>query len=253
MALIRCENLTLGYEGDVLIRDLSFSVNAGDYLCIVGENGSGKSTLVKTLLHLRQPMSGTVTEGDGLKANEIGYLPQQTLVQRDFPASVREIVLSGFQGKMGLRPFHTAEEKRLAEENMRRMGIDTLEKRCYRELSGGQQQRVLLARALCATRKLLLLDEPVSGLDPIATADMYHLIEELNRVDRITIVMVSHDIAAALRYATHVLHVGKTVFWGTKEAYIERPEAAGFVAGAEEPGPQCMLGQVPGGKEALDE
>lgn len=176
MAQLTCENLTLGYEGREIISDLSFSVNSGDYLCIVGENGSGKSTLMKTILGLHSPMKGKITTGDGLKQTEIGYLPQQTLVQKDFPASVREIVISGFQGKCGLRPFYTKEEKRQALENMKKMRIDDLQKRCYRELSGGQQQRVLLARALCATKSMLLLDEPVAGLDPRVTAEMYSMI-----------------------------------------------------------------------------
>ena len=166
MAQLTCTNLTLRYGENVLVRGLSFEVNAGDYLCIVGENGSGKSTLVRTLLHLQAPAEGKIESGDGLYANEIGYLPQQTLVQRDFPASVREIVLSGCQSRMGLRPFYNNEEKALADENMEKMDITHLAERCYRDLSGGQQQRVLLARALCATRKLLFLDEPVSGLDP---------------------------------------------------------------------------------------
>ena len=175
---------------------------------------------MKTLLNLNAPMKGSITYGDGLHKNEIGYLPQQTVVQRDFPASVREIVLSGCQARSGLRPFYNKEEKKLAEENMRRLGISDLAARCYRDLSGGQQQRVLLARALCATRTILLLDEPVSGLDPIVTAGMYDLIKELND-DGITIIMVSHDISAAVRYASHILHIGDTVFFGTKEEYLK--------------------------------
>ncbi len=172
MALLTVRNLSFGYDSHAIISDLNFTVSTGDYLCIVGENGSGKTTLMKTLLRLREPISGEIIPGDGLKPNEIGYLPQQTVVQKDFPASVREIVLSGFQGQTGLRPFYNKAEKQLAEENMERMGITHLEDSCYRELSGGQQQRVLLARALCATRKILLLDEPVSGLDPKVTAEM---------------------------------------------------------------------------------
>ncbi len=218
MALLTVQNLSLGYDSRVIVSGLSFSVNAGDYLCIVGENGSGKTTLMKTLLHLQEPVSGHILPGDGLKRNEIGYLPQQTIVQRDFPASVREIVLSGFQGRCGLRPFYNREEKQIALDNMERMGIANLAKRCYRDLSGGQQQRVLLARALCATRKILLLDEPVSGLDPKVTIDMYDLIAELNR-EGITIIMISHDIAAAVRYATHIHHIGSHVFFGTRDAY----------------------------------
>ena len=218
MAQLTCENLTLGYEGREIISDLSFSVNSGDYLCIVGENGSGKSTLMKTILGLHSPMKGKITTGDGLKQTEIGYLPQQTLVQKDFPASVREIVISGFQGKCGLRPFYTKEEKRQALENMKKMRIDDLQKRCYRELSGGQQQRVLLARALCATKSMLLLDEPVAGLDPPVTAEMYSMISQLHK-EGITVIMISHDIEAALRYATHILHIGREVFFGSKETF----------------------------------
>ena len=220
MALLTVEDLKLGYESQVVLEHLSFTVNTGDYLCIVGENGSGKSTLMRTLLHLMPALGGRITPGDGLMPNEIGYLPQQTVVQKDFPASVWEIVLSGCQGRCGRRPFYGKEEKELARENIARMRLENLTGRCYRELSGGQQQRVLLARALCATRKLLLLDEPVSGLDPKVTAEMYALIEELNR-EGITIIMISHDIAAAVKYASHILHIGKKVFFGTKEEYRE--------------------------------
>lgn len=221
MALISCEGVTLGYENIPLVQNLNFSVNAGDYLCIVGENGTGKSTLMRTLLHLQPPMAGSITTGDGLLPTEIGYLPQQTVVQRDFPASVTEIVLSGCQGRRGLRPFYTKDDKRLAAESMEKMGITDLARRCYRELSGGQQQRVLLARALCAAGKILLLDEPVSGLDPRVTADMYELIERLNREDGIAIVMISHDLAAALRYASHILYLGDEVFYGPKGDFLQ--------------------------------
>lgn len=169
--------------------------------------------------------------GDGLRQNEIGYLPQQTIVQRDFPASVQEIVLSGCQSRCGLRPFYSREEKQLAQNAMRKMQIEPLAKRCYRELSGGQQQRVLLARALCATRKMLLLDEPVSGLDPKVTAEMYHLIETLNRQEGITILMISHDIQAAVCYASHILHIGESVFFGTRGEYLQSPQGRLFAAG----------------------
>lgn len=219
MALLTIKNLSVGYDGQPVVSDLNFVVNAGDYLCIVGENGSGKTTLMKTLLGLREPLSGQIIPGDDLKRNEIGYLPQQTIVQRDFPASVREIVMSGFQGRTGMRPFYNREEKRLAEENMRRMGIEAHADQCYRELSGGQQQRVLLARALCATRKILLLDEPVSGLDPKVTNEMYSLIQSLN-MDGITIIMISHDLTAAVRFASHILHIGQSIFFGTRDEYF---------------------------------
>lgn len=220
MALLSVQNLSLGYDSRIIVEGLHFSVEAGNYLCIVGENGSGKSTLMRTLLGLQDPLAGQILMSDGLTRNEIGYLPQQTLVQRDFPASVREIVLSGCQGRCGLRPFYNAEEKRLAAENMEKMGITALARRSYRELSGGQQQRVLLARALCATRKLLLLDEPVSGLDPKVTAELYGVIADLNR-EGITIIMISHDIAAAVQYASHVLHIGSSVFFGSREEYLK--------------------------------
>ncbi len=220
MALLTIKNLSLGYDSHAIIENLNFSVKTGEYLCIVGENGSGKTTLMKTLLQLQEPVKGQILMDDGLKKNEIGYLPQQTVVQRDFPASVREIVLSGCQGRLGFRPFYSKEEKRLADENMERMGISELKESCYRELSGGQQQRVLLARALCATRKVLLLDEPVSGLDPKVTAEMYTLIADLNR-EGITIIMISHDVAAAVRYASHILHIGNAVFYGTRDQYLK--------------------------------
>lgn len=219
MALLTVNDLSVGYDAQVVAEHISFSVAQGDYLCIVGENGSGKTTLMKTLLHLMPPLSGSMQMGDGLKQNEIGYLPQQTNVQKDFPASVKEIVLSGCQARGGFHPFYTKEEKELAKKNIERMGIAEYTKRCYRELSGGQQQRVLLARALCASEKLLLLDEPVAGLDPKVTAELYQLIKGLNE-EGLTIIMISHDIAAAAQYASHILHVGNHIFYGTKEEYL---------------------------------
>ncbi len=220
MAQLECKNLTLGYGSKTVIENLSFSVNKGDYLCIVGENGSGKSTLMKTILRLLKPLAGTITTGDGLLPDEISYLPQQTEVQRDFPASVSEIVLSGCQSRCGRRPFYNKEEKQFALAAMEKLGITNLAKKCYRELSGGQQQRTLIARALCAAQKMLLLDEPVTGLDPAATEEMYSLINQLNK-DGITIIMISHDIEAALRHATHVLHIGNggATFFGDVKEY----------------------------------
>lgn len=233
MALITCEALSFGYEGKALISKLSFSVSQGDYLCIVGENGSGKSTLMRTLLGLQSPMSGKVLLGEGLKQTEIGYLPQQTSVQRDFPASVREIVLSGCQGRLGLRPFYGEAEKRRADETMEKLGVAELSLRCYRELSGGQQQRVLLARALCATEKLLLLDEPVSGLDPIAAEDMYRTIEGLNR-DGTAIIMISHDMHYALGHASHILQIGGDWFFGKKADYLRSDMGRNYLRGGRE-------------------
>ena len=228
MPLLTINNLSLGYDSNKIIENLNFQVNEGDYLCIVGENGSGKTTLMKTILTLQKPCGGEIIVSDGLKANEIGYLPQQTIIQRDFPASVKEIVLSGCQSRMGLRPFYGKKEKSLAEENMKKKGILELKNRCYRELSGGQQQRVLLARALCATEKLLLLDEPVAGLDPKVTVEMYETIKELNN-DGITIIMISHDISTVITYASHILHIGEKIFFGTKNEYLMSPQGQRFV------------------------
>ena len=226
MTQLTCQNLAVGYEGRAVLENLNFSVCPGDYLCIVGENGSGKSTLMKTILGLQPPVRGKVLTGDGLRKNKIGYLPQQTPVQRDFPASVREIVLSGCQGRCGGRPFYSKGEKQLAQTAMERMQVAALAKRCYRTLSGGQQQRVLLARALCAAQNMLLLDEPDSGLDPKVTGEMYGLIQRLNREDGVTILMISNDMTAALTYASHILHLGRRVFFGTKADYLrEFPQA----------------------------
>lgn len=207
MALISCNNITMSYENNIVFRDLSFEVNNGDYLCIVGENGSGKSTLIKGLLGLKSTIKGRIEYGNGLKKTEIGYLPQQTSIQRDFPASVYEVVLSGCLNSRGLKPFYSRVEKNTALSNMNRLGVENLKKKCYRELSGGQQQRVLLARALCATKKILLLDEPITGLDPLVASGMYNLIKELNEIDGITIIMVSHDINSAIENASYMLHI----------------------------------------------
>ena len=207
MALINCNNVTMSYENNSVFTDLNFEVNSGDYLCIVGENGSGKSTLIKGLLGLKATVKGKIEYGDGLKKTEIGYLPQQTSIQKDFPASVYEVVLSGCLNSRGLKPFYSKLEKDITLKNMKKLGIENLKKKCYRELSGGQQQRVLLARALCATKKVLLLDEPISGLDPLVATEMYSLIKELNKVDGITIIMVSHDINSAIENASYILHI----------------------------------------------
>ncbi len=224
MAYLKVSDLTIGYEGMAVAEHISFEVNPGDYVCIVGENGAGKSTLMKTILHLQKPMAGEIS----YEEYGIGYLPQQTVVQKDFPASVWEIVLSGNLAKSGLRPFYSKTERSLAKKNMENMEIWDLRKQCYRNLSGGQQQRVLLARALCASSRMLFLDEPVAGLDPIVTAQFYHLLEKINR-DGMTILMVSHDLKMAMQYATHILHIGKEdVFFGTKEEYGNSDVARDF-------------------------
>ena len=226
--LIDCRDAALGYEGRPIWEHLSFRVRRGDYLCIVGDNGSGKSTLLKSLLGLLRPLSGEIHLDDSVRRGAIGYLPQQTRAQKDFPATVSEVVLSGFLSARGWKFFYTPAQKSQALQHMGKLGILELKDRCYRELSGGQQQRVLLARALCATQKMLLLDEPVSGLDPKVTAEMYTLIEKLNREDGITVIMISHDITAAVKYASHILHIGDTVFFGTRADYLQSPQGRLF-------------------------
>jgi zinc transport system ATP-binding protein len=230
MALITCQDASFAYEGNIAVSDLSFQVNSADYLCVVGENGSGKSTLIKGLLRLKTPQSGSVLMGDGLKPDEIGYLPQQTAAQKDFPASSYEVVLSGRMGARGILPFYSKSDKDIAEKNIERLGIGKLRDLCYRELSGGQQQRVLLARALCATKKLLLLDEPVAGLDPVVTGELYRLIADINKSEGLTIIMVSHDIQSSVKYASHILHLKNTqAFFGKTEDYIKSSAGRRFI------------------------
>ncbi len=230
MALIACRDASFSYEGNIAVSGLNFTVESGDYLCIVGENGSGKSTLMKGLLRLKPPRAGIVSMGDGLKPSEIGYLPQQTAAQKDFPASAYEVVLSGRLGARGLKPFYSKTDKAIVEENIERLGVGPIRNRCYRELSGGQQQRVLLARALCATKKLLLLDEPVAGLDPLVTQELYKLIENINRDTGLTVVMVSHDVRSAVKYASHILHLStEQVFFGKTKDYLQTKAGIGFL------------------------
>ncbi len=233
MSLITCNSLVLGYDSRRVVEDISFSVNEGDYLVIVGENGSGKSTLIKALLGLNRAISGEIVYSDGLKKTEIGYLPQQTDIQRDFPASAFEVVLSGRLNRCGLSPFYSRAQKQAARDNMALLGISHLEDQCYRTLSGGQQQRVLLARALCATSRLLLLDEPTSALDPDGRAEMYALISKLK--DRgLTVIMVSHELEKAMENATHVLHIDrKKTFFGTVDSYRQSEIGSSFLGGGE--------------------
>lgn len=220
--MLSVKNLSIGYDGKAIADNINFNVNQGNYLCIVGENGSGKSTLVKTLLNLQKPISGEIV----LKESSIGYLPQQTVVQRDFPASVWEIVLSGNLSKIGKRPFYSAKDKRNAKDHMERMGVWELRKKSYRNLSGGQQQRVLLARALCASDNILFLDEPITGLDPKATEDFYELIQKTNK-EGVTVIMVSHDIHTIVNFSSHILHIGKQdIFFGKTDAYLKSDMAS---------------------------
>lgn len=208
MAQIVCKNLSVGYYGKPAAHDINFSVEKGGYLCIIGENGSGKSTLIKTLLNLQKPLSGTITFGDGLTQNSIGYLPQRTEVQNDFPASVMEIVLSGFLGKKKFHAFYSKAEKKEAYSHLEKLGIENLSKKCFTDLSGGQLQRVLLARSLCACGGLLVLDEPTSGLDPEAAEEMYETVNHLNKKHNISVIMVSHDMEGVQKYAEQILKIG---------------------------------------------
>lgn len=221
MEILKCDKLSASYDGINVINSLSFSINEGDYLCILGENGSGKSTLVKCLLGIKKADSGKIILGSGLSHTDIGYLPQHTAMQSGFPATVREVVISGCLGHRGFRPFYSSKEKKKAEWAMKRLSISNLADRSCRELSGGQQQRMFLARALCAAKKLLLLDEPVTGLDPNATAEMYDLISRLNREDNMTIIMVSHDIQKSIECASRILCLCScnSSFFGTAEEY----------------------------------
>ena len=229
--IIKCEHTDFGYENHDAVIDLNLEIYPGDYLCVVGENGSGKSTLIKGMLGLLKPTGGSLSVADELKRGGIGYLPQQTAAQKDFPATVQEVVLSGTLSRRGNRPFYSRAERKLAAHNLERLGIEHLKQKCYRELSGGQQQRVLIARALCATEQLLILDEPITGLDPSAIQD---LIKKLNKEDGITIIMVSHDIGNVISQANKILHLHRrVVFCGTAEAYRQSVAGKEFLGGDE--------------------
>ncbi|MDY2960348.1 MAG: ABC transporter ATP-binding protein [Hornefia sp.] len=232
MSVLACQDLAFSYDGKDVLEGVNFTLEHGEYLCIVGENGSGKTTLMKGLLHLNKPTKGKIITGDGLKPSEIGYLPQQTQIQRDFPASVYEVVLSGCLNSMGKRLFYGRKHKQRVISNLEALGILSLKNKCYRELSGGQQQRVLLARALCATKKMLLLDEPTTGLDPVAAEEFYQMIQRLNREQGITVIMVSHDVKGVADHASHVLHLdGRQKFFGTMQEYKEQDWSFMYVKG----------------------
>jgi len=230
--LLKCDKATLGYENKPVISDISFQVDASDYLCIVGENGAGKSTLVKGILGLLKPMSGNIVFGEEVRNASIGYLPQQTDAQKDFPATVMEVVLSGCLKQKGFLSFYNTKDKEAALVNMHKLGVGHLRKQSFRKLSGGQQQRVLIARALCATDKLLVLDEPVTGLDPTGTADLYAVLRDLNEQYGTAIIMVSHDVRGALPEVRHVLHISfDTVFYGTAREYRDSAFGKQFLGG----------------------
>lgn len=234
MALIECKNVSLSYENITVVENLSFEVNKGDYLCIVGENGSGKSTLMKAMLGLKSVTEGSISYGENMSSKQIGYLPQQSTIQKDFPASVFEVVLSGCLSKKKSHIFFSRENKKTALENMEKLDILNIKNKCYKELSGGQQQRVLLARALCAADSLILLDEPVSGLDPVVTAEFYSIIEKLNKQYGMTVIMVSHDLLYAAKSAGHILHLRKNnSFFGTSKDYLKSDIFKSFRGGKE--------------------
>ena len=233
--LLKCEHVDFGYENQDAVIDVSLEVSTGDYICIVGENGSGKSTLMKGILGLLKPTEGKIEISEELKKAGIGYLPQQTAAQKDFPATVFEVVISGCLGKRGNRPFYSPKEKQTALSNLERLGIADLKKSCFRDLSGGQKQRALIARALCATDKLLILDEPITGLDPSAIQDFYNIIRKLNREEQVAILMVSHDMANIVRQAGKILHLQqKALFWGTVQDYLKSGLGNQFLGGEEE-------------------
>ncbi len=232
MAVLECHNVSMSYGKNTVLNNLSFSINAGDYLCIVGENGAGKSTLLKGLLGLKKPSQGHFCSSDGLKSTDIGYLPQQSPAQKDFPASVMEVVLSGTLNSHKFSPFYTKADKNRANEMIKTLGVEDIKDECYRELSGGQQQRVLLARALCAAKKVILLDEPTTGLDPLMTKDFYKLISQINIERGITVIMVSHDINSAVNEASHILYLGNNShFFGTAQEYRESELGKKFLGG----------------------
>ena len=232
--LLKCEHVDFGYENYDVVKDVSLEICQGDYLCIVGENGSGKSTLMKGLLGLLKPTGGSLMVSDDLKRSGIGYLPQQTPAQKDFPATVQEVVISGCLGKRGNRPFYSKKERETAAVNMERLGITDLRKSCYRDLSGGQKQRTLIARALCATDRLLILDEPITGLDPSTTQDFYRVIRHLNREEQVAVLMVSHDIQNIVAQANKILHLKQSVlFYGSVEDYKQTECRREFLGGGK--------------------
>ena len=227
--LIACRDVSLGYEGQRVLEHLNLSIGSGDYLCIVGDNGSGKSTLLRGLLGLLAPLDGEIWRAPELRQGAVGYLPQQTRAQKDFPATVYEVVLSGCLNHSGFHLFYTPAQKSRALMNMGKLGILELKDACYRDLSGGQQQRVLLARALCAASRLLILDEPITGLDPAAAQDLYKILTYLNEKEGMAVVMVTHDLKSALRGARTVLHIGRgNYFLGSAADYLASPQGRRF-------------------------
>lgn len=232
MELINIKDLALGYDRVSVMKDVNFQVNSEDYLCILGENGVGKSTLIKGILGLMKPLKGEIIVSNQIRQTQIGYLPQMTTAQKNFPASVYEVILSGCLNSRGINPLYSKKDKELVNVNMKKLGIEKLKNKCFKDLSGGQQKKVLLARSLCATKKILIMDEPTSGLDPKSTDELYKTICELNKNDHITIIMVSHDIANSLKYATKILHLNnEKTFFGTKDEYRKSKHIMNLIGG----------------------
>ncbi len=218
MALIKVENLSAFYESKKVFESLNFSVQEGDYLCIVGENGSGKTTLMKTILGFDIKHKGAV-KLSGFTKKEIGYLPQKTQHQKDFPASVTEVVMSGFAGGGFFGVGYSKSQKSLAQKNMELLNIKSIAEKSFSELSGGQQQKVLLCRALCAAKRVLLLDEPVTNLDETAAKEMYDIIKKLNQ-NGLAVIMILHDVTRAVNDAKHILYLGNDgCFYGSSQEY----------------------------------
>ena len=220
MSLIKIENASLGYEGKTVVNDISVDIKEKDYICIVGENGSGKTTLMKALLGLLKPLSGSITYSDGLKQNEIGYLPQSSDIQRDFPASVQEVVLSGCLNKKHTF-FYSKEQKKTAAENMKLTGIYDLRKKCFRELSGGQRQRISIARAIIRNPRVIIFDEATSALDSVTEKEIQKAIENLT-ADRTTFI-VAHRLST-IKNADKiaVMDGGRCVEYGTYEELMAK-------------------------------
>ena len=234
MDVLTCDHISFGYENQIAVDQVSFSLKQGDFLCIVGKNGSGKSTLLKGILGFLKPIHGVMNFSEEAKEHGVGYLPQQTAVQKNFPATVMEVVLSGCLKERGHKPFYSKKEKQKAIYNLKRIGMASKRRMCYCDLSGGQQQRVLIARALCATKDILMLDEPTTGLDPKATMELYRILEYLNKEEQVTILMVSHDVQNLISYATHILHMNQTMkFFGTIEQYKKSEVGKEFIGGGQ--------------------
>lgn len=222
MSLIECKKLSIGYASKVICKDISFDIEKGDYVCIVGENGCGKSTLLKTILGLNKPLIGKVSFDSEFNRKLVGYLPQQTELQKDFPATVREIVMSGLLNRMGWRPFYSAKEKDRCNKIMKELSVDEFASRGFKELSGGQQQRVLLARALCATDELLVLDEPTNNLDSRSIKLFYKLISKLNKENGITIIMVTHDLERVINSTNKIVYLKDELkFAGSRDEFLD--------------------------------